>query len=333
MLAPSESMRLPLPRIVSMCAITRSTDASVAVVWRIIGPLPASVSTFKPRCVATPVATSISAGGVVPMMGWPSWRYGFWSSPGEKSTKRAPKKSSDPTDALASTRGLTSEASSNTTSTLPTRSSFTLDTRPFLTPETITGSPCLRPLTLANTIWALTPVLLIERPVSQNSPTVNTASPISTSAPTPISCLYVRSITPLGLDDGHLQVALQELQHRGILGLEDLFRRPYRADLRLPEQRHAIRHAERAAHVVRYDDAGDTQLLLQPLDQPVDDVGVHGIQARRGLVVEQIRRLAGDRARDADALPHPAGQLRRILVPHLRAQVHEPQTLLHAVGA
>src|SRR6266487_60577 len=283
--------------------------------------------------VATPVATSISAGGVVPMMGWPSCRNGFWSSPGEKSTKRAPKKSVEPTDALASICGFTSEASSNTTSTLPTRSSFTLCTRPFLTPETITGSPCFRPLTLANTTWALTPVLLIERPVSQNSPTVNTASPISTSAPTPISCLYVRSITPLGLDDGHLQVALQELQHRGILGLEDLLRRPHRADLRLPQQRHAVRHAERTAHVVRHDDAGDAQLLLQPLDQPVDHVGVHGIQARRRLVVEQIRRLARDGARDANALPHPARQLRRILAPHLGAQVHEPQALLHAVGA
>src|SRR6266516_4803853 len=283
--------------------------------------------------VATPVATSISAGGVVPTIGCPSWRYGFWSSPGEKSTKRAPKKSVDPTDALASTRGFTSEASSSTTSTRPTRSSLTLCTRPFLTPETITGSPCFRPLTLANTTWALTPVLLIERPVSQNSPTVNTASPISTSAPTPISCLYVRSITPLGLDDVYLKVALQELQHRGILGLEDLLRRPHRADLRLPQERHAVRHAERAAHVVRHDDAGHAQLLLQPLDQPVDHVGVHGIQARRRLVVEQIRRLARDGARDADALPHPARQFRRILVPHLGAQVHEPQALFHPVGA
>src|SRR6266571_310684 len=233
--------------------------------------------------VATPVATSISAGGVAPTIAWPSWRNGFWSSPGEKSTNRAPKKSVDPTDALASTRGFTSDASSSTTSTRPTRSSFTLCTRPFLTPDTITGSPCFRPLTLANTTWALTPVLLIERPVSQNSPTVNTASPISTSAPTPISCLYVRSITPLGLDDGHLQVALQELQHRGILGLEDLLRRPHRTDLRLPEQRHAVRHAERAAHVVRHDDAGHAQLLLQAL---LDAVGA--------VVVVAVACLVGD---------------------------------------
>src|SRR5438034_920469 len=146
--------------------------------------------------VATPVATSISAGGVVPTMGCPSWRYGFWSSPGEKSTNRAPKKSVDPTAALASTCGFTSEDSSSTTSTRPTRCSFTLWTRPFLTPDTITGSPCFRPLTLAKTTSALTPDLLLQRPVSQNSPTVNTASPISTSAPTPISCLYVRSIRP-----------------------------------------------------------------------------------------------------------------------------------------
>ena len=85
--------------------------------------------------------------------------------------------------------GFTSEDSSSTTLTRPTRSSFTLCTRPFLTPDTITGSPCFKPLTLAKTTSVRTPELLIERPVNQNSPTVNTASPISTSAPTPISCL------------------------------------------------------------------------------------------------------------------------------------------------
>jgi hypothetical protein len=84
---------------------------------------------------------------------------------------------------------------------------------------------------------------------------------------------------------------------------------------------------------VRHHHAGHAQLGLQPLDQRVDHVGVHRVEPRRRLVVQQIRRLPGDRARDADALAHPPRQLGRHLLRHLGLQIHEPQALLHPIGA
>src|SRR2546426_3248978 len=50
----------------------------------------------------------------------------------------------------------------------------------------------------------------------------------------------------------HLEIALQELQHRGVLRREGLVGRADGADLRLPQQRHPVRHAERPPHVVRH---------------------------------------------------------------------------------
>src|SRR3989442_293683 len=114
--------------------------------------------------------------------------------------------------------------------------------------------PGFSPLfTFANTTSTGIAFETIERPVSQNMKPVNTTKPTSTRAPTVTSRLYVTSTRhSLGLDQRHLEIALQELQHRGILGREDLVRRADGADLRLPQQRHPVGHAERAPHVVRH---------------------------------------------------------------------------------
>src|SRR2546425_2901542 len=246
----------------------------------------------------------------------------------------APKKSFEVTTALASTWGRTPGSfRSRVTVTRPTRSSVTLPTRPLVTPETRIGSPSFRPLTLLNTARAVMRLVRSERPVSQNMPATNTTRPSSTIAPTPTSCLYVRSIVALAVDDGHLQVALQELGHRGVLGLQDLLARAHGADLRLPQQRDAVGHAERAAHVVRHHHAGDTDLVLQPLNQPVDHVGVHGVEPGGRLVVQQVLGLARDRAGDAAPLAHPARELGRELQRHLGGEVDEAQALPHPVGA
>src|SRR5258708_4915601 len=118
-----------------------------------------------------------------------------------------------------------------------------------------------------NTASTYTPCEPMLLPLNQNRPRANRARPVNTSAPTPTSCLYARSIVPFGLNDGHLEVALQELLHRGVFRRQDLFRRPDGADLGLPQQGDAVGDPERAAHIVRHFDAGDAQLLLQPLDQ------------------------------------------------------------------
>src|SRR3989442_1576009 len=163
----------------------------------------------------------------------------------------AQKKSFEVTTALASTWGRTPGSfRSRVTVTRPTRSSVTLPTRPLVTPETRIGSPSFRPLTLLNTARAVTRLVRSERPVSQNMPATNTTRPSSTIAPTPTSCLYVRSIVALA-DDGHLQVALEELMHGRVLRLQDLLARAHGADLRLPQQGDTVGDAERAAHVVR----------------------------------------------------------------------------------
>src|SRR2546426_924147 len=154
--------------------------------------------------------------------------------------------------ARASLCGRTSGSKFSVTVTCPTRSSRTCPTRPFFTPDTRTGSPSFRPLTFLNTTSTGIAFETIDRPVSQNMKPVNTTKPTSTRAPTVTSRLYVTSTrSPLPssachgfrLDQRHLEIALQELQHRGILGREDLVRRADGADLRLPQQRHPVRHA------------------------------------------------------------------------------------------
>src|SRR5213594_1339476 len=240
--------------------------------------------------------------------------------------------------ARASLWGRTSGSRFNVTVTCPTRSSRTFPTRPFFTPDTRTGSPSFRPLTFLNTTSTGIAFETIERPVSQNMKPVNTTKPTSTRAPTVTSRLYVTStrlptFLRSGLDQRHLEIALQELQHRRILGREDLVRRSDGADLRLPQERHPVRHPERAPYVVRHHHARHPQLVPQPLDQPVDHVGVHGIEPRGRLVVQEILGLPRDRPRDAYALLHPARELRRQLGRHLRREVHEPQAFEYPVRA
>src|SRR5204863_4076283 len=156
--------------------------------------------------------------------------------------------------ARASLCGRTSGSRFNVTVTCPTRSSRTCPTRPFFTPETRTGSPSFRPLTFLNTTFTGIAFETIERPVSQNMKPVNTTKPTSTRAPTVTSRLYVTSTRPplptflsFGLDQRHLEIPLQELQHGGILVREALVRRAAGADLCLPQGRHAGRHPARAA--------------------------------------------------------------------------------------
>src|SRR5881392_3255687 len=258
--------------------------------------------------------------------------------PGSWSTYLAPRKSAEETMARASLWGRTAGSRGSVTVTCATRSSRTFPTRPFFTPDTRTGSPSFRPLTFLNTTSTGIAFETIERPVSQNMKPVNTTKPTSTRAPTVTSRLYVTStrlptFLRFGLDQRHLEIALQELQHRRILGREDLVRRSDGADLRLPQERHPVRHPERAPHVVRHHHARHPQLVPQPLDQPVDHVGVDGIEPRGRLVVQEILGLPRDRPRDSHALLHPARQLGRQLGRHLGREVHEPQAFEHAVLA
>src|SRR6266849_392031 len=294
-------------------------------------------------------ATSANCSSVTPWIGSPAVNSVSFT-PGSYSTYLAPRKSAAATMACASLCGRTSGSRLSVTRTCPTRTRRTVPTRPLRTPETRTGSPSFRPLTFLNTTGTAIAFDTIERPVSQNMKPVNTTKPTSTSAPTVTSCLYVMSMPRpfplarppaalprpghrLGPNQRHLQVTLEELLHRRVLGREDLLGRPHGADLRLPQERHAVGHPERPADVVRYHQTRHAELLLQPLDEAVDHVGIHGVEPRGRLVVQEILGLPRDRPRDADALLHATRELGRVLAGHFGGQVHETQALLHPVVA
>src|SRR5690348_8545246 len=243
--------------------------------------------------------------------------------------KRPPKKSPAATVAVASIFGRSAGSTSwSVTVTCPTRSSVTASTRPRCTPETITGSPTLRPATFVNATRALKPLPEKERPVSQNIPRTNTASPARTRPPTPTSCLYVRSIGALALNERHFQIPLQELLYCRVLRSHDLLRGPHRPNLRLPEQRDLVGHPEGPADVVGHHYACDAELFLQALDEPVDDVRIHGVEPRGRLIVQEILGFSGDGPGDPHPLPHPARQLGRELRRHVGLEVHQAEALL-----
>src|SRR5260370_18129304 len=171
--------------------------------------------------------------------------------------------------ACASLCGRTWGSRLSVTRTCPTRTRRTVPTRPLRTPETRTGSPSLRPLPFWNTTGTAIAFDTIERPVSKNMKPVNTTKPTSTSAPTVTSCLYVMSMPRpfplaraptalpppghrLGPNQRHLQVALEELQHRRVLRRAALLARPHSPHLRLPHERHAPGHPDRPADALPY---------------------------------------------------------------------------------
>src|SRR3569833_1037459 len=85
----------------------------------------------------------------------------------------------------------------------------------------------------------------------------------------------------------------------------------------------------RAAHVVRDDDAGHAELVAHADHQLIDDRAGDRIEARRRLVVQDVFRTEGYRARDADALVHTPRQLGGIAMLDVR-EIHELEGLVYA---
>src|SRR2546427_409989 len=246
----------------------------------------------------------------------------------------APRKSAEATMARASWCGRTSGSRFNVTVTCPTRSSRTCPTRPFFTPDTRTGSPSFRPLMFLNTTSTGIAFETIERPVSQNMKPVNTTKPTSTRAPTVTSRLYVTSTRLLtflrfGLDQRHLAIALQELQHRRELGRHSrreihqpqAFRHPVVAILPVVIARlvgdaqpdvlgHAHRVEQRAVLEHVADLGAQLGQLLAPERRHVQPVHDHVARVGPQQAVDHLQ---------GDALPHPGGaeQRHRLAVLHL----------------
>src|SRR5690606_2664640 len=95
----------------------------------------------------------------------------------------------------------------------------------------------------------------------------------------------------------------------GALGVvEDLCDRPLFYDLTAFDDADVVGHAAHAAHVVRDEQHGQVQPLLQLQQQGGDLVLIGEVQGRQRLVGDQQARLHGQGAGDRHALFLPAGQ-------------------------
>jgi hypothetical protein len=75
---------------------------------------------------------------------------------------------------------------------------------------------------------------------------------------------------------------------------------------------------------VGHHDGGVTHAAIAQLgDQLGHHLRVRGVESRRGLVEEQDLGLSHERACDADALAHPARQLRGQLLQHVLLQTDQ----------
>ena len=106
------------------------------------------------------------------------------------------------------------------------------------------------------------------------------------------------------------------------------------------EQAPLVHHADAVGHreglvlVVRDEDGGDAELLLDPADRAAQLLADLGVQRAEGLVEQQHFGPVGERARDRDALLLAAGELGRQALVHAleRDQLQELLAPGQAVG-
>ena len=90
----------------------------------------------------------------------------------------------------------------------------------------------------------------------------------------------------------------------------------------------AIGQLERFFLIVRDEHARQVNLVVQP-PQPAAQLLPHlGVERAERLVEQQHLRLDGERARERDALPLAARELRRIAVAEV-VELHELQQVVH----
>ena len=121
----------------------------------------------------------------------------------------------------------------------------------------------------------------------------------------------------------------EELAHLGVLRPHEGGRLRRLHHVSALEHEHAVREEERALQVVRDHDRRDAAFLVEAADEAVDGDGRHGVESGGGLVVEDDVVAAHDRAGEACALLHAAGDLGGIAVRRVR-QLHGGERLAHA---
>ena len=136
----------------------------------------------------------------------------------------------------------------------------------------------------------------------------------------------VASVTPSDSRDGGLLGAVRDATTRPSKAFErpknsatkavarlviDLARRADLLQHAAREHADAVRHRQRLFLVVRHEDGGDRQLLLQSAQLDPHRVAQLGVEVRERLVEQQQRRLRHDRAGQRDALLLAARELAR----------------------
>ena len=105
--------------------------------------------------------------------------------------------------------------------------------------------------------------------------------------------------------------------------------RRYLDDLPEIHHRHAVRHVLHHRQIVRDEQIRQTQPRLQVLQQ-IDHLRLdRHIERGHRFIAHHQRRLDGKRARDADALALPAGELMRISLRMVRCQPDQSEQLVH----
>ena len=123
---------------------------------------------------------------------------------------------------------------------------------------------------------------------------------------------------PAQREDVAARDVAHEVRHVVVGGrTDDLLRRAELDDRAVAHDRDPVAETERLRQVVRDEDHRLARLLLEPADLVLHVAADERVERAERLVVEHHRRVGRERARDADALLHPAGQLVGELLLHV----------------
>ena len=110
---------------------------------------------------------------------------------------------------------------------------------------------------------------------------------------------------------GPIGLPAHELAHLGDRTGRKFGGRALSDDLAAGEQIAVVRDRRELAHIVRDDDAGDAEGVVELADQPDDHAHGDRIETDEGLVIDQQLRVHDDRAGQGYPARHAARQLRR----------------------
>ena len=125
----------------------------------------------------------------------------------------------------------------------------------------------------------------------------------------------------------HVDRAEELGDERGGRVVVERLRRAHLLDLPLVEHHDLVGDLERLLLVVGHEQAGDVHLVVELAEPGAQLLADPGVERAEGLVQEQDLGPGGQRPRQGDALPLPAGELRRVAVGE-PLELHQLQQLV-----